>query len=271
MSKPKKIIVPAVTGFVLSFLISIISTHKFALSLLRALIFGVVFGLLALLIDFLNEKFLSVDDEKDGSEQGTAVDSGRGNLVNFTVNDENLTEDDNAPSFSVSMNKIHLDDEKDSLQNSADENLSKNNSDFQDVSSESFAPTQNPQKNDSGGKENSENSFRRVELGKKIDSSDFRDKIDKENLSETSDSGSEDDVKKISDDEKEIGSLPDFSDDAEDSVSEDEDIVSTSDFVEEGMDSDYSHGTNSADESKANNFDAGTIASAIRTILKRED
>ncbi len=276
MSKPKKIIIWAVTGFVLSFLISVISTHKFGVSLLRALIVGLVFALMSLLVDFLNKKYLSVYDENASSEQPSTQDKGRGNLVNFTVNDENLTEDENAPSFSVSMNKIPLDDEKVSLQNSTDENPQENDSGTQTSSFTNSAPSQNSNKTDSAAtqEQNSESSFRRVELGKKIDSSDFRDKINEGSFSKNSDSNSENsknDAKKTSADVQEIDSLPDFGDETEDSSSEDENIISMSDFAEEGMETADSRGTNSADESKANNFDAGTIASAIRTILKRED
>lgn len=104
MFKVKNIIVAAACGFVLSFLISIISVHRFGVSLLRGIIFGAVFAVLSIAIDMLNSKFLKVEGDIGSESLGDSSrkTSGAGSHVNITIDDENLTEDDKAPAFDVS-------------------------------------------------------------------------------------------------------------------------------------------------------------------------
>ena len=102
----KNVAASAGVGFVLSFLISIISTHRFFVASFRGFIFAVVFALLAFVAGFLNKRFLSVEtllDSKD--EAGKKPFSKAGSVVNITIDDENLTEDEAAPNFEVSANK----------------------------------------------------------------------------------------------------------------------------------------------------------------------
>ena len=102
----KNVAASAVVGFVLSFLISIISTHRFFVASFRGFVFAVVFALLAFAAGFLNKRFLSVEtllDSKD--EAGKKPFSKAGSVVNITIDDENLTEDEAAPNFDVSANK----------------------------------------------------------------------------------------------------------------------------------------------------------------------
>ena len=102
----KNVAASAGVGFVLSFLISIISTHRFFVASFRGFIFAVVFALLAFVAGFLNKRFLSVEtllDSKD--EAGKKPLSKAGSVVNITIDDENLTEDEAAPNFDVSANK----------------------------------------------------------------------------------------------------------------------------------------------------------------------
>lgn len=102
----KNVAASAGVGFVLSFLISIISTHRFFVASFRGIIFAVVFALLAFAAEFLNKKFLSVETLSDSKDEaGKKPVSKAGSVVNITIDDENLTEDEAAPNFDVSANK----------------------------------------------------------------------------------------------------------------------------------------------------------------------
>ena len=106
MFKVKNIVAGAVIGFVLSFLISIVSTHKSGTSFIRGIIFALVFAVISFAIDFVNGKFLEVETSlSDSVDEGTKKTGQRtGSVVNITIDDENLTEEDKAPSFDVSSN-----------------------------------------------------------------------------------------------------------------------------------------------------------------------
>ena len=112
MLKPKTIVISSVSGLVLSFLISIISTHNFGWSLLRALIFAVIFGGLSVGISFLNEKFLATDDSSSFSEEQKEGQSTSapvtGSKVDITIDDERLTDDGDGPKFDVAGNTMAL-------------------------------------------------------------------------------------------------------------------------------------------------------------------
>ena len=181
MFKPKKIIIPAVAGFVLSFLISIISIHKFSRSLLRAIIFGNIFALLGFLIDFLDSKFLSVDEnDLSFSNPQNTSEKTRGRVVDFTVDDENLTEDDKGPAFAVSLNKVPLSekDKKNLKSDSENQNLQENslsgsanspNSNSASFQTQSAESQKSGTSSNSAGDLSAQNSnFSSVSLGKKI-------------------------------------------------------------------------------------------------------
>lgn len=102
----KNVAASAGVGFVLSFLISIIFTHRFFVASFRGIIFAVVFALLAFAAGFLNKRFLSVETLSDSKDEaGKKPISKAGSVVNITIDDENLTEDEAAPNFDVSANK----------------------------------------------------------------------------------------------------------------------------------------------------------------------
>ena len=115
MLKPKNIIFPFMAGFVLSFFISIVSTGKFSSSLLRALVFGGVFSVLGIVFSFLDSRFLN-DGVSDVLEESSKNPSrSAGSVVDITIDDENLTQDNDAPSFSVSDNVHRLSEEETSV------------------------------------------------------------------------------------------------------------------------------------------------------------
>ena len=109
--KPKNIIIPSIAGFVLSFLISIIATHRFGVSLVRGLIFAAVFAAIAMGIMFLSKAMLDTGDaplmDSSSVNPGARVQRG-GGAVDITISDENLTEDSSGPQFNVSANKMPL-------------------------------------------------------------------------------------------------------------------------------------------------------------------
>lgn len=109
MFKVKNVAVAAASAFVLSFLISAISTHRIGVSFVRGLIFALVFAVLSVAIDFLNSKFLEVEggissDVEEGVRKGQSGSSS-GSFVNITIDDENLTEENQAPAFDVSSGR----------------------------------------------------------------------------------------------------------------------------------------------------------------------
>lgn len=101
MPKLKNLLYPAVSGFVLSFLITLIATHHFLLALLRGALWAAGFAVLAAGISFLYEKFLSEGLGSDSLSDSTSRPVS-GNMVDITISDEELTPDDSGPRFDVS-------------------------------------------------------------------------------------------------------------------------------------------------------------------------
>ncbi|MCH5290408.1 MAG: hypothetical protein J1D88_01455 [Treponema sp.] len=106
MIKPKQVAYAAAAGFVLSFLISVLVTHRFVPSLVRGLIFCAVFGALFVGVSLLYGKFL--DDEKDdlGSDVSSEKEHAKtGGLVDITISDENLSDEPDGLLFNVDKNR----------------------------------------------------------------------------------------------------------------------------------------------------------------------
>ena len=105
----KKAALAAIAGFALSFLLSIVATGKFGMSLLRGILFGVLFAAGAIAIDFLNSRFLDGEGgdlpslAPDIAQRKTAAKTA-GNVVSIVIDDANLTEEPSPPSFDVSSN-----------------------------------------------------------------------------------------------------------------------------------------------------------------------
>lgn len=94
----KMIVAAAVVGFLLSFVTGLFSGVGFGLVLLRAIIFAIVLGLLASGIMFIFERFLDMDT-LETSSLPKEVDIG--GMVDISVGDDELTEEDSAPGFYV--------------------------------------------------------------------------------------------------------------------------------------------------------------------------
>jgi hypothetical protein len=100
MTKPNYIIIPVCIGFILSFIIGLLSSVSFGVVLLRALFFAVLFGVLGFGIGIVFRRFLLESSDLDG---GTDVSGGarQGSVVDLSIGDEPLEEDENGPDFYV--------------------------------------------------------------------------------------------------------------------------------------------------------------------------
>ena|SRR5574344_262191 len=249
MVTPKKVVIPAVLGFVLSFLISLISTHNFGVALLRGIIFGVVFVLLVYGISFLYDKFLSDGTESKSSAASTNPTQHTGSVVDITIDDEKLKDEDQGPQFYVANNKHHLDSE-----------------DMVDIKKKD---EQNEQIDDIENEMDS----RAKESVADVKNNSLADAIAHENKSAGtglhSGGGST-----LDNDANDIDSLPDigeFVPESNDSEgTDDKDIIKDSDFAVEGESSSI-HPAEFPDGSNAKNHDTETMAKAIRTLLKKDE
>lgn len=98
----------AAGGFIFSFFIGLFSKSKIYVILLRALIFAIIFGVVALLISYLYNKFLNEDSASDltpetGSPSTTSPET-KGQKVDFVVQDEEFTKSDSENHFVVGEN-----------------------------------------------------------------------------------------------------------------------------------------------------------------------
>lgn len=100
MIKPRTIIIAVCGGFVLSFVIGLIAGVSFSMVLLRALIFAVLFGVLSFGIEIVCRRFLLDSSDLEGSAEVPAG-ARQGSIVDLSVGDEPLVEDENGPDFYV--------------------------------------------------------------------------------------------------------------------------------------------------------------------------
>jgi len=246
MIKAKNVAIPAVLGFVLSFLLSLIATHSFAFSLLRGLIFAVVFAGLAMGIMFLYKKFLSDDGGNDFSSPERKKS---GSMVDITINDETLPDDGQGPQFFVSNNKHNLTEEdKISLNEGSNDKNQDSSNDFTEKSN--GASTVVDQNEEAEG-------FKPVPLGQPF-------------AAENKDSAST--VSEKDDSEERLDTLPDIGNIVSDEKKETNDngLIKDSDFAEFGQ-NESSNPAEFPDGSKAVNHDTETMAKAIRTLLKKDE
>lgn len=98
MFNSKVIVVAGVIGFLLSFVTGLFSGVGFGFVLLRAIIFAISLGVLAAIIMFVFDKFLDMDSVEP-STYPTEVNVG--SMVDVTVGEDELPEEDSAPGFYV--------------------------------------------------------------------------------------------------------------------------------------------------------------------------
>ena len=95
-------------GFFLSFLIGLIAGNGFAHSLIVALIFALVFGVLSIGISILYGKFLSDGDSGIDVSKASSNLPNAGSVVNITIDEDNLPDETYSPKFAVGTNRPAL-------------------------------------------------------------------------------------------------------------------------------------------------------------------
>lgn len=101
MFNSKVIVAAAVVGFLLSFFTGIFSGVGFGFVVLRAIIFASILALLAVGVFYIFEKFL---DMETGDSSQYTPEVNVGSMVDVTVGDDELPEEDSAPGFYVDAN-----------------------------------------------------------------------------------------------------------------------------------------------------------------------
>ena len=259
MIKLKNIIFSAGPAFVLSFLISIISTGKFGTSLLRAVIFAAVFAVIALAASVLSEKFLKVEGDAESSSEGFTKRTS-GSQVDLVVDDESLTDEGDESRFSVSGNMRTLDVGDSAVPFASEVSGRKQNlSEFpQETASEEQGVVHNG-----------------VEPGTNSAPADAGDMQPPETIrAAEAVPAKKSDRKAMQEAQmKEIDSLPDMDGIAEEDDNSgfipDDSFVQDSDFARQGAE-DEGERYSLIDGERAKDQDTETMAKAIRTLLKRD-
>ncbi len=107
MINPKYISISAGLGFVVSFLIGLLSGIGFGHVALRALVCALFFGMMSVGILFLNQKFLS-DGQTDDLDGSVEKMSQIGGVIEITVDDDRLPEEEQGPRFNVASTRPAL-------------------------------------------------------------------------------------------------------------------------------------------------------------------
>lgn len=101
MIKPRAIIISVCSGFILSFIIGLVAGVSLGIILLRACIFAILFGGLSFGIGVIFQRFLLDSSDLDGGSEIPSGGPRQGSIVDLSVGDEPLVEDENGPDFYV--------------------------------------------------------------------------------------------------------------------------------------------------------------------------
>lgn len=273
MPKVKNIAYPAAAGFALSFFISILVTHRFGASLLKGLLFAVVFAVLAFVIDFVWGRFLGEGDEVvEISTDSSKADKNLGSKVDITIDDADLSDDGRSLPFAVDRNRAKL-AEADTL------DLRKNDvlyaAETQGKRPSLFDSPAEPAQKDGGTKaapsaDEPAEAFKPVSLGKPLASGG-----ESKPAAPAAAPGAGKDAapaKKAPSGNGELDALPDIG-----GFETDDNYVPEADVdvsaVTDGGSTDYSSPApaSSGNASKATEHDTATLAKAISTVLKRDE
>lgn len=253
MIKGKSIGISAGCGFVLSFLTGIISSNTFAIVVLRALGFALVFAVLSVGISLIYEKFLSDGEDFPELKPGKST---AGN-VDIVVSDENL-EDDSGPQFFVENNRQKLKgDEIDTVEN------------LEAISTEEKPEVITPV---NSFEENKTDGFVPVNLGSapKISSVEGETSLERREVPQNN-ADSSNKTTEYSDGTsiEDIDELPDIADLSMDKKNSDiGDIIEDSDFA---AGSSSSIGKTLPNGSEVSIQNADVMAGAIRTLLSKDN
>lgn len=269
MFSVKNASVSAAAGFVLSFLISIISTGKPLVSFVRGIIFAAVFAGLSCAVDFVSGKFLDQGGKslEAGDEAEKKPAARTGSVVNITIDDEDLTEEEQAPAFDISANANRTYALTPAEKNSAlsaeipqgsavQEPVSAPEKEAEAAAAPAPAETKNeePVSVQPESPAPAADSVKKEELPAKSEAADKKAQAQAEHIAQV----------------QEIDSLPDIGALSENAESESSgSIISSSDFAQaEDVPPESSPPSGSPDSL---DHDTKTIASAIRTLLKKDE
>ena len=277
MIKIKPIIFSAAAAFVFSFFTALFAKSGLPVSLLKAVIFALVFGALAVGVQFLYANFLA----SGAPSQEAAVEDSKpvGGKVDLVVSEEDLPEDKDGPSFFVDgKHVVYNDDIKTSVAAapapSKDPALSAERQNealdaAEKVREEKAA--QNIAKKadgilaagggDSGSAEEAKPAFAPIDLAAK--SSEPAGQESDGAAAAPAPSASSSVVDELDD-------LPDIGSIGGGSASSQEEVIEDSEFAQEGT-AQPKRQTELADGKVADVKDAPIMAEAIRTILKNEE
>lgn len=102
MDTTKKVVIFAVCGFVLSFLVGLFSSVSFGIILLRAIVSALIFAGLYYALSIIFKRYLVDNTETVGQQAGTeSIIPQRGQLIDIKLEDEFLPEEENAPLFKI--------------------------------------------------------------------------------------------------------------------------------------------------------------------------
>lgn len=289
MFKIKNIVFTALFGFVLSFLISIFSTHRLFTSLFRGFIFLLVFAIIGFLFDFLNSKFLEVDTSSFDSAPSPKPQAQKsGTRVNYVIEDEPLTEDESAPAFNVSSSargpasygassvqrggpSAPASSSSDAVARIAMENAVSSDNDNSSAASNAAsdikgtsagaAPVQSAPKEEAAP---AADSFKPVSLGTPIK----KNETVKNDVS-PAEGGGKAPASSGLEDLPDIGEFQDAESSRSESSGQEVEVIRDSDFAQEG---ETMHTASAMTEGiESVNQNSKTIASAIRTLLKSDE
>lgn len=261
MIRLKYIFLSAGPAFVLSFLISIFSTGKFGTSLIRAVVFALVFACIAVVALILSDRFLQVEGEAPAVDAAVPRRSA-GSQVDLIIDDESLTDEGDGPKFSVSSNMKPVDQGKihttQTVQPSASETAGAEVRQPSAVAPGVSAPVQDAPSGVPSGPEPSDAASLSAEAVPV-------EAVPAGNV--TPDARKTERVAQM----KEIDELPEIdSFGSSASSGPAENLVRDSDFAREGVAED-SGSFSVVDGELAKDHDTETMAKAIRTLLKREE
>lgn len=279
MIKIKPVVICASIALALSFFVSLLSRNSLPISLLKAVIFAAVFGGIAVGIQVVYDKFLSEGEASSIAESRAPQQKTVGSKVDLVVSEEDLPNEENAPTFALDSTRHVLTAADVGVKNSsARENVAEQNFHLAQpsvgVSDEAKNSEPHGNENISAEKDSEESdAFVRQDLAAKPEAANPSASSSED--SAQPESSKSDDAKTSSAGGDELPELDDFpvlgGDESETKQSsEDEGVIEDSDFAEGGSPSIPRH-TEFSDGTIADSKDASLMAEAIRTVLVKDE
>ncbi len=272
MPKVKNIAYPAIAGFVLSFFISILVTHRFGISLLKGLTFALIFAAMSFVIDFVWSRFLGDGvDSIEISADSARNDKNLGSRVDITIDDADLSDDGRGLPFAVDRNRSKL-SESDTLDLRKNDVLfsAESKGEEQSLFENPSEPVRTSKVPKDSSSTDSSTSFQPVSLGTPVSDTQKAPSASP-SVPVAPATAPDTPVRKLSSGDGELDALPDIAGfDVGDNYVTDSDIEETA--TDESSESySSSNSASSGGGNKAGEHDTETLAKAISTVLKRDE